>query len=374
MPRRKVVQLLPTLESGGVERGVIELNRHLVSLGHESVVISGGGRLVAQLEAEGGRHITLAVGKKRLTSLPLLWTLRHWFRAERPDIIHVRSRLPAWLAWMAWKGLPAHDRPAFISTFHGYYSPGPYSGIMAKGERVIAVSASVGDYLRQTWPKTDPTGVRVIPRGVDPAECPRGFRPDPAWTERWLPELQGADGPRAFLLCLPGRITRLKGHADLFRIVASLRSQGIPARALVAGDTQKGKESFGNELKQLAGTLGVSDHVSFLGHRPDVREVIASSHAVLSLTTQPESFGRAVLEALTLGVPVVAYRQGGVAEQLAELLPDGGVPPGDWHAAAETLARWHRQGRPVPKENHTFLLSRMLEETVTVYRELREGF
>ena len=103
MARRKVVQLLPSLESGGVERGVLELNRHLVSLGHESVVISGGGRLVSQLEADGGRHVTLAVGKKRLSSLPLLWTLRQWFRDERPDIVNVRSRLPAWLAWMAWR-------------------------------------------------------------------------------------------------------------------------------------------------------------------------------------------------------------------------------------------------------------------------------
>ncbi len=371
---RKVVQLLPSLESGGVERGVVELSRHLVSLGHKSVVISAGGRLVGTITRDGGRHVTLPVGRKRLSGIPLIWKLRAWFRKEKPDIIHVRSRLPAWFAYLAWKGLPKKDRPAFVSTFHGYYSPGGYSGIMTRGERVIAVSASVGDYLLKTWPKTDPKILRVIPRGVDPAECPRGFQPADAWRQRWLREFQGRDGPGSFLLCLPGRITRLKGHDDFFRIVARLRAAGVPARGLVAGDTQAGKESYGNELKTLAKTLGVEDHISFLGHRSDVREVMAVSHAVLSLTTQPESFGRAVLEALTLGTPVVAYDQGGVAEQLAELLPEGAVKPGDWQAAADRLLLWHTQGRPEPKPNHRFLLSRMLSQTLDVYRELREGF
>lgn len=113
----KVIQILPELNVGGVERGTLEVGKYLVEQGHASIVVSNGGRLVEQLEAEGSRHIALPVHKKRLRSLKLVKVLRHLLEIEKPDIFHLRSRLPAWLAWLAW--LDSRTRPRLVTTMHG---------------------------------------------------------------------------------------------------------------------------------------------------------------------------------------------------------------------------------------------------------------
>ena len=137
MRRLTVVQLLPALHSGGVERSTLEIAAALVAAGHRSVVVSAGGRLVEPLLAGGSEHIALPVGRKSLLAAPgTVRRLRSELGRLRPDIVHARSRLPAWMAWFALKGLPA-PRPRFITTVHGLNSPGRYSGIMTRGERVI---------------------------------------------------------------------------------------------------------------------------------------------------------------------------------------------------------------------------------------------
>jgi hypothetical protein len=148
----KVIQILPELESGGVERGTLEVGIYLVEQGHQSIVISNGGRLVEQLEAEGSRHISLPVQKKRLSSLRQVKVLRRIFEAEKPDIIHLRSRVPAWLAWLAWRKMDPKTRPRLVTTVHGMYSVNFYSKIMTRGEAVICVSNSVKDYVIKNYP------------------------------------------------------------------------------------------------------------------------------------------------------------------------------------------------------------------------------
>ena len=143
----KVIQILPELNAGGVERGTLEVGKYLTEQGHESIVISNGGRLVEQLEAEGSRHITLPVHKKRLSSLKQVKILRRRFETEKPDILHLRSRLPAWLAYLAWRKMDPLTRPRLVTTVHGFYSVNAYSRIMTKGERVICVSNRVKDDL-----------------------------------------------------------------------------------------------------------------------------------------------------------------------------------------------------------------------------------
>ena len=124
----KVVQLLPDLDGGGVERGTLEVAEELVKRGHESIVISAGGRMVKQLEAEGSRHVTWDLGTKSLWTFRHIWSLRRWLKQEKPDILHVRSRLPAWVAWFAWKGMNPNERPRLVTTVHGLYSVSKYSG------------------------------------------------------------------------------------------------------------------------------------------------------------------------------------------------------------------------------------------------------
>ncbi|MEO6698002.1 MAG: glycosyltransferase, partial [Paraperlucidibaca sp.] len=133
----RVLQMLPALDSGGVERGTLEIGRALVEAGHESYVMSAGGRLVAQLEREGSQHITRPIHRKSFASLLQILPLRRLLRELKPDIVHARSRIPAWIAWLALRGMDPATRPRFVTTVHGLNSVSPYSAIMTKGDAVI---------------------------------------------------------------------------------------------------------------------------------------------------------------------------------------------------------------------------------------------
>ncbi|HEY0180923.1 MAG TPA: glycosyltransferase, partial [Dokdonella sp.] len=249
MPQRTltVVQLIPALDAGGAERSTLEVARALVAAGHRAIVVSAGGRLVERLLASGAEHVELPIGRKALASLALVPKLRALFRGERVDVVHARSRLPAWLGWFALRGL--RERPHFVTTAHGLNRPGRYSSIMVRGERVICVSNAVRDFLLHNYPQADPARLVVIPRGVDPGEFPYGYLPDDSWREWFFaefPQLVGAP-----LLTLPGRGTRLKGHADAIELVAELKARGIDTRLLLLGARQAGREAYVAELEPL---------------------------------------------------------------------------------------------------------------------------
>lgn len=161
MRRLTVVQLLPALEAGGVERSTLEIADALVRAGHRAIVVSAGGRLLPQLQALGAQHVALDIGRKSPLALRHLPALRRVF--EGADIVHVRSRLPAWLGWLALRAMPASTRPHFATTAHGLNSPSRYSAIMARGERVVCVSNTVRDYLLRHYPQVDPARLAVIP-------------------------------------------------------------------------------------------------------------------------------------------------------------------------------------------------------------------
>lgn len=362
----KVLQLIPEMESGGVERGTLELARHLGALGHESIVISGGGRMVAALEACGTRHLTLPVGRKRLASLALVPKLRRLFAEEKPDIVHLRSRVPAWLAYLAWRGMNPATRPRLVTTVHGFNSVNRYSEIMTCGERVICVSESIRQHVLKHYPRAAADKLRVVHRGIDPAEYPHGYQPSAAWRESFAREFPATVGKR--LITLPGRITRLKGHEDFARILKALACDES-LHGVIAGGAHPRKAGYLDEIKALFAAEGLAERVTFTGGRSDLREVLAISTLVLSLTTQPESFGRTTLEALGLGVPVAGYDHGGVGEQLEGLYPAGRIPPNDPVAAVAVIRRLLDNPPPVPEE-HPYTLQAMLEGTLAVYAEL----
>lgn len=364
----KVLQILPEMNAGGVERGTLEIGRYLVQQGHEALVVSNGGRLVAQLESTGVRHVALPVHRKRLGSLFQVRPFRRLLEAERPDILHIRSRVPGWIAWLAWRKLNPAQRPRLVSTVHGFYSVNAYSAVMTKGERVIAVSDSIRDYITTNYPRTPKEIIRVIPRGIEPADYPRGFQPDPSWLAAWQKDFPYLAGKR--VLTLPGRITRLKGHEDFFRLLAALQRQDLPVHGLIVGDVHPKKRNYLDELKALATRLNLNEHVTFTGHRADLREVLAASDIVYSLSTQPESFGRTTLEALALGRPVVAYDHGGVGEQLRILFPAGRVPLRDEVALLQvTRSILAGASEPAPV-TPPYTLEAMCRATLEVYAEL----
>ena len=362
----KIIQILPELNSGGVERGTCELAEHLVKIGHESIVISHGGRLTQRLAEQGTRHITLPIHRKSFATFFLVASLRKIFLNEKPDIIHVRSRVPAWIAWLAWKSLPRSSRPRFVSTFHGFYSVNAYSRIMTRGEQIIAVSESIKQHILKHYP-VDPDRITVIHRGISNNFYRPDYQPSNEWLDRWkaqYPQLHGK-----YHINLPGRISRWKGHEHFCYLIHALRQKNLPVHGTIAGSCHPKKQEFGIELRALIETLKITEHITFLGDRTDLREVMSVSDAVVSLSLDPEAFGRVSLEAMGLGRPVAAYHHGGVAEQLDALFPDGNIPPGDWKAAAELIASWIIQA-PLPPLENSFTLEKMLFQTIKLYASL----
>lgn len=361
-----VVQLLPALNAGGVEQSTLEIGAALVAAGHRSIVISAGGRLLSQLLAQGSEHMTVPVGKKSLATLRHIWTLRRLFSELQPDIVHVRSRLPAWLAYRALRGMCC-QRPHFVTTVHGRNSPSRYSAIMTRGERVICVSETMRDYVLRHYPGTDSRRLCVITRGIAPEEFPFGYQPIASWREKFFlefPQLTGAP-----LLTLSGRGTRLKGHHDAIRLLSDLKTQGYDARLVLLGAREPGREAYIAELEQFAASLGVSERIAITAPRADVRDVYAISALVLQLSNKPESFGRTVIEALSLGRSVLGYAHGGVGELLAELFPAGAVPLRDQTALlarASELLRAAPTLLPLTK----YRLADMQAATLRLYAEL----
>lgn len=364
----KVLQILPELNAGGVERGTLELADYLIKQGHEALVVSNGGRQVEALEKLGGRHIAMPVHRKSLASLFQVRAFRKLLEEEMPDILHIRSRVPGWIAWLAWRKMDPATRPRLVSTVHGFYSVSFYSAVMTKGERVIAVSESIREYILENYPQTPVEKISLIYRGIDPKSYPAHYQPSVEWQERWHSEYPQLAGKRVFLL--PGRITRLKGHADFFDLLSGLRAQGHEVHGLVVGDTHPKKRAYLEELRALASEKGLQDAVTFTGHRSDVREIMAVSDVICALSQQPESFGRTVLEALAIGKPVLGYDCGGVGELLGVIFPEGRVKPMDSAGLLEAASRI-LANQPVPiVPDAAFTLESMCSSTLKLYENL----
>lgn len=369
MHRLTVVQLLPALQSGGVERSTLEIAAALVRAGHRAVVVSAGGRLVQSLLDAGGEHLTLEIGRKSLLTLRHVAALRRLFAELGADVVHARSRLPAWVAWFALRGMPEATRPRLVTTVHGLNSPSRYSAVMTYGERVICVSQTVRDYVCTHYPQTDPTRLRTIARGVDVAQFPRRPQPDDrarAWAQTVLSRLP-AEAP---LLLLPGRGTRLKGHADGLQLLAGVRAAGVPAFLWLPGAREPGREAYVRELEAEAARLGVADAVAFTEPTARIAEAYAASNLVLQLSRKPEAFGRTVVEALSVGRPVLGWAHGGVGELLAELQPSGAVAAFDAQALRTQALQLLHQAPALPAAL-PYTLQAMQTATLKLYDELR---
>ena len=360
----KVVQLLPALNGGGVEKGTLEVAKYLVEQGHESIVVSAGGSMVPQLESEGSRHVSWDLGRKSLLTFRHIWAFRRFLKQERPDILHLRSRMPAWVAWFAWKGLPKASRPKLITTVHGLYSVSKYSQIMCRGEAVIAVSNTVKEYILSNYPDTPPENIKLIYRGVDPAEWPYGYVASSDWKDSFFEQFPKAKGKK--ILCLPGRLTRLKGHHDFLELMHSIAAENDDIHALIVGGEDPKRKEYANELYRRVKELGLSDRVTFTGARRDIREIFSISEIVYSLSTKPESFGRTVLEALSLGRPVLGYDHGGVGEILAEIYHEGRVQLSS-KTSLNKLTCEKLVNRSVPMPSSVFTKENMLSATLEAY-------
>jgi glycosyltransferase involved in cell wall biosynthesis len=239
---------------------------------------------------------------------------------------------------------------------------------MMKGESVIVVSEMIKDYVLDNY-DVEPSKLNRIYRGINTAYFEHGFQPSQNWMDKWY--FDYPDTKNAFVITLPARVTRWKGQEDFIELMAVLRERNLPVHGLIVGEVKQDKSNFLASLKQLALQKGVQQHISFVGHRNDLREVMAISDVVMSMSTQPEAFGRTTIEALSLGVPVIGYAHGGVDEQLQTVFPEGRIKVGDINAAAGLIEKW-TQKRPVVNTSHPYQLHTMQEKTLSVYQSALE--
>ena len=293
-----VVQLLPELNEGGVERGVVELNREFVLNGMSSHVISKGGRLEKQIQIDGGCHHTLNICDKNPFTFPLrVQQLRKLIKSLNPDIIHSRSRYPAWVAWFANKslGIP------FVTTVHGMNSINFYSRIMTKGDKVICVSEVIRKYICKAY-SISPENMVVIQRGADmqlfnPNELNYDFIHN--FKKRF-----GLDD--RFVVTSVGRITWLKDYESLIKAISICRSKIPNLTGLIVGGVRHDKTEYFESLKQLVKDKGLQDCVHFVGNQKNVAEIYELSDIVVNASLKMGNVGRTVIEALAMNTPVLA--------------------------------------------------------------------
>ncbi|MFK7820027.1 MAG: glycosyltransferase family 4 protein [Planctomycetaceae bacterium] len=360
-----VAQILPELNSGGVEKGTLEVATGLVEAGHRSIVISGGGRLVESLVAGGSEHICLPVGKKSPLTLRMIPKLRAMLRKERVDVLHARSRVPAWLSVLTLKSLPPRLRPAFLTTVHGLYSVNRYSRVMTFGQQVECVSQTVKDYVLTNYPSVPADKLKLIYRGVDPDLFHPEYRATSEWVQAFRDEFDLADRP---IVALVGRLTRLKGHFDFLRLMDALKDRRPDAVGLIVGGEDPRRATYAAEIRDA---VSKRSNVVLTGYRSDVRDIMSVCSCVVSLSSQPESFGRTVLESLALGVPVAGYEHGGVGEILNTLFADGCVPVGETDRLIETVDQILESTPDAKIGNNTyFTLGRMVSDTLKLYESV----
>lgn len=328
-----VLQVLPALVTGGVERGTVDMAAAIAEAGWTSLVASAGGPMVREVERAGARHIELPLASRSpfviRRNVRLLEAL---IEAEGVDIVHARSRAPAWSAYGAATRRGRH----FVTTFHGTYNLGPfglkrgYNSVMQKGERVIAVSHFIAEHMQRVY-GTDPARIRVIHRGVDVDR----FDPARVSAERFIQLARRwrlPDG--APVVMLPGRLTRWKGQAVLIEALALLGRRDI--RCVLVGADQ-GRTKYREELLGLIRRHSLGEVVHIVDHCADMPAAYKLSDVVVSASTDPEAFGRVAVEAMAMGRPVIATAHGGGAETVIEGETGFLVPPGDAPALAEAL-------------------------------------
>jgi lipid-A-disaccharide synthase len=368
-----ILQVLPALVTGGVERGTVEIAAALVKAGYRALVASSGGPMAREVENAGGIHISLPLKSKNpFTMWRNIARLREVIRQHKVDLVHARSRAPAWSAQRAARD----EKVPFVTTFHSAYGAGSktkrlYNSVMARGQRVIAISDFVASYAESTY-GVGREIMRTIPRGVDIDT----FDPVRVSAER-VDTLRRAWNltDNIPVILMPGRITRWKGQSVLIEALAKLSRRDF-ACVIVGG----GKDTpYGNELRDAIGKSGLSGNVMMVDICRDMAAAYKLADMVIVPSTRPEGFGRVVIEAQAMGKPVLASDHGGAKETVIQGQTGWLVTPGDADALAHAL-RNTMMMTPAQRDAHAararahmltnYTTAQMAAKTLAVYREL----
>lgn len=376
--KKTILQVVPALISGGVERGTIEIAKKIVATGYNSIVISAGGPMVKSLIDHGSTHIQMDVSTKNPF---VIWKnaklIADVIRQNNVDIIHARSRAPAWSCYMAAKATGIK----LITTFHGVYNFSNmikkfYNSIMTEGQKVIAVSNFVKDHIVQKY-KVDKDKIVVIHRGVNHEEFSMS-KVTEAQINEYREKYRAPVGVPVLLL--PSRMTEWKGHLILVQALSKIKDQNF--YCILAGDLSK-HPKFVNKVKELIEQQRMQNKIQLFGNEPDVRALYAISDIVLSTSTQPEAFGRTIIEAQSMERLVIATNIGGASETIQNEINGFHVPPGDIDLLAEkikyclsiigTEKAKEITARAREDVSKNFSLEFMLDKSINVYKEVLSG-
>lgn len=359
----RVVQLLPELNEGGVERGVVELNREFVKKGIDSFVISAGGKLKKQINLDGGTFIKFDVCSKNIfTVISRVNGLKKILKEIKPDIIHVRSRVPAWLVYFANKSL----KIKVVSTVHGFNSVGFYSSIMQKADAVICVSNSIKEYIQKHY-QTNENKITVIPRGID-LELFNPKNVDLNFINEFKEKYDLKD---KFIISSVGRVTQLKDYETFIKAIMLVKKEIPNIVGLIVGGVRSDKEDYLNSLKSLIKELNLEDNIIFTGSQSKIEQIYALSDVVISSSKKPESFGRAVAEAICMNKPVIATNHGGVKDIIIENVNGFFFEVGDDKELANNILK----SRNLSFDGYNYIsnnfsLENMVDKTLEVYGDL----
>lgn len=372
-----VLQVLPELNSGGVERGTIEIAKAGKGFGHEMLVASSGGCLAGQLETINAKHIKLPLASKNpFVILANIRRIRNIISKYNVDIVHARSRAPAWSAYFATKRSKCH----FVTTFHGAYSIGNpikrfYNSIMTKGEVVIAISEFIKNHITDKYIINEDK-IRVIPRGVDLAQ----FTLEKVQKFRMI---NMADKYRIELdvpvILMPGRFTRWKGQSFLIDALSLIKSEKFVC--ILAGYDKK-HENYYKELEKKVKEKGLFQKVRMIGEIKDMPALYSLSDIVISASTRPEAFGRITIEGQAMEKMVIATNHGGSCESVINGETGWLVAPGDTEEMAEVLRnllnintekRLSITAKARKNIENNFSLDNMVKKTFAVYNEVLNG-
>lgn len=371
-----VMQVIPELGAGGAEQGCIDITAELVKAGAKAIVVSNGGDRAYDITRAGGEHITLPVHSKNpITMMNNIGRLEKLIEEHGVDILHARSRAPAWSSYRACKNTNAH----FMTTCHAPYNHGSgmkrfYNSSIARGERVIAISNHVRRYLENNY-KINSENIRVIHRGI----ALDRFHPTAVTPERMIKlisEWRVPDG--APVVMLPGRLTRWKGHHVLIEAMKKLGRSDVFC-VLIGSD--QGRTGYRLELENTIRDHGLEGNVRIIDHCNDMPAAYMLSTVVVSASTDPEGFGRVPVEGQAMGRPVVATDHGGAQETIIRGETGWLIPPEDStimaQAIQEALSLTPTQRsilatRCMSHIAQNFTREKMADETLNVYAELLE--
>jgi glycosyltransferase involved in cell wall biosynthesis len=362
----RVVQLLPELNEGGVERGVVDLNREFIRHGIDNIVISSGGRLASEIEKDGGIHITFDIKSKNIiTAFLRVLQLKKILKELKPDILHVRSRVPAWLVYFANKSL----KIKVVSTVHGFNSVSLYSKIMTKADKIICGSQFMIEHIIKNY-QAPKKKIYLVPRGID-----EEYFNEQDFDESYIENLINKhELKNKIVLSQIARITHWKDQETTIKSIAIIKEKIPNIKLLLVGSYSEDRESYYSSLVKHIKDSSLEENVIFVGFTQKIKEILSITDINISSSSKPETFGRANVEGMFLGVPLIATKIGATSDYIIEGKTGFFFESKNYNNLSEKIIKSINTDFDKEYIKHfvkkNFTLNSMVEKNIKIYKEL----